>query len=299
MAIARGCIAAVDVVSESGARVRPLGPFERGRRLGDAYVIDSVLASGGMGVVYDAHDVGLRRRVAIKAPVSAKFGPALRREAEALAALRSRAFVSVYHLGREEDVDYMVMERVFGESLASQLDDARHRGDAFPLDETLHILVALARGLAEAHVVGVSQRDLKPANIMLAADRVVILDLGLSVPEVLVGADNLAAGTPEYVAPEVVMRRVTRGGGPAVDLYALGVVAYEMLAGKTPFVHASVVDTLADHLHARPLDVRYFRDGVPDELAALIDELLAKDPCDRPPNAEAVAWRLAAIAATL
>jgi serine/threonine protein kinase len=176
--------------------------------------------------------------------------------------------VTVYHLGREGSVDYMVMERIFGESLEARLDDARVRREPFPLDEALRTLVALARGLAEAHVVGVSQRDLKPANVMLAADRVVILDLGLSVPEVLVAADNLAAGTPDYVAPEVVTRSVARGGGPAVDLYALGVVAYEMLAGRTPFAHRSALHTLADHVHARPLDVRYFRDGIPDEGSA-------------------------------
>ncbi len=272
-----------------------VGPFSTGQVLAGSYQIVCRLARGGMGVVYDARDLALERRVAIKAPLSAAFGPALRREALALASIHSSAFVTVFQLGREHDVEFMVMERIFGETLKARLDDLRTRGRCVGLAEALHVLVSITAALVSAHRAGVAHRDLKPANVILTPDRVVLVDLGLFVPEVLVGPDNEVSGSPEYVAPEVLRRDVARGEGPLVDLYALGVLAFELLTGSTPFVDARPALTLRKHLRSMPPNVCALREDVPRALGDLVEQLLAKDPKRRPVSAEAVLWELLAV----
>jgi serine/threonine protein kinase len=245
-----------------------------------------------MGVVYEARDLLLARRVAIKAPLHAVHTRALRAEAQALAALHSRAFVTVHHMGRHEGVEFLVMERLFGETLEARLDDARARGRFLPLQDVLDLLIGVADALSAAHAVGIAQRDLKPANIIVSGERVVLVDLGLFVPEVLVAPENDAAGSAEYVAPEVLLRAVEKGEGPLIDLYGLGILAFELLVNVTPFASESLGVVLASQVGARVPDVSTLRADVPAELSALVSELLAKDPKERPPSAEAVLWQL-------
>jgi len=120
----------------------------------------------------------------------------------------------------------------------------------------------------------------------------VIVDFGLFVPEVLVAPDDQAAGSPEYIAPEVLLRNVERGEGPLIDLYSLGILAFELLTHTTPYVSDSLGKTLASHVIAPIPDPRVLRPDVPRELAGLVLELLAKEPQARPASAEAVLWQL-------
>lgn len=269
-----------------------VGPFSIGQVIAGAYEITRVLGVGGMGVVYEARDVALLRRVAIKTPLFAAYAAALHREAQALALIRHHAFVTVHHVGTYDGTDFMVMERLYGESLEARLDDARARHQQLPLTDVLDILIPITDALTAAHAVGIAQRDLKPANVLVCGERIVLIDLGLFVPEVLVDPDNEAAGSPEYIAPEVLLRTVERGEGPLIDLYSLGILAFELLTTTTPFAADSLGRTLANHVGAPIPDVRLLRPDVPGELAALVNELLAKEPRSRPASAEAVLWQL-------
>ncbi len=271
---------------------RSAGPFRTGDLVGDTYEITRVLGVGGMGVVYEARDRILRRLVAIKVPLIAAYAQSLRAEAQALAAIRNPAFVSVHHVGQHGDHPFMVMERLFGETLEARLDDARARGVLLSVDEVLELLVPITDALSAAHAVCIAQRDLKPANVMVCGERVVLVDFGLFVPEVLVDPANEVGGSAQYMAPEVLLHAVEKGQGPLIDLYALGVLAYELLTNTTPFVAESIGQTLARHVGAPIPDVRDVRPDVPRELACLLTELLAKDPKARPASAEAVLWQL-------
>jgi len=271
------------------------GPFHVGQIVADNYEITKVLAIGGMGAVYEARDLALLRTVAIKAPLFAAFAQAVRSEAQALTLVRSPAFVTVHHLAKHDGIEVIVMERLYGETLEARIEEARQRGRFLSMHEALDLLITIADALSCAHGVGVAQRDLKPANIMLCGERVVLFDLGLFVPEILVSPDNDAAGSAEYIAPEVLLHTVEKGGGPLIDLYALGVLAFELLTNRTPYESESIGTTLAHHVGGAIPDVRDERPEVPVALAALVTELLAKEPKDRPPSAEAVLWQLEAI----
>ena len=269
-----------------------LGSLRVGQVLAGTYELTAVLGVGGMGTVYEARDVALGRRVAVKVNKRA-YGEYLRREAQALAAVRHPGFVTVHHLGVHEDREFLVMERLFGETLHARLDDARRRNAFLPLGDVLDVLIPIADALSAAHRAGVVQRDLKPANVFLAGERVVLIDMGLFVPEVLVTPETDCGGTPEYVAPEVVYGGIAKGEAALVDLYAFGILAYELLTNVTPFADegGSVARVLSRHVAAPVPDVSAVRE-VPHPLAALVSELLAKDPHDRPPSAEAVLWQL-------
>lgn len=268
------------------------GPFQIGQIIAGSYEITGVLGLGGMGVVYDAVDQALRRRVAIKVARFPVYEDALVAEARALAALRSPSFVSVFGLTAHEGVQLVVMERLHGETLEARIEHHRGQGEVPPVIEVVEVLAQIADALSVAHTAGISQRDLKPSNVMVCGGRVVLLDLGIAVPEALVQPGATGAGTVQYIAPEVVLGEVERGLGPMIDLYALGILAYELLTNHAPFQTDSARQVLMAHLRAPRPDVRTVRPDVPDQLAALIQELMAKSPHDRPPSAEAVLWQL-------
>ncbi|CAN5861822.1 hypothetical protein BH11MYX4_BH11MYX4_57600 [soil metagenome] len=278
-------------------RAEPLnaGPFRVGDCIDESYEITRVLGVGGMGVVYEARDRVLLRLVALKVPLHASYAQALHAEAQALAAIRNPAFVTVHHMSHHEGGVFMVMERVFGDTLESRLDDARARGEQLPLDEVLDLLISVTDAISAAHAAGIAQRDLKPANILVCGERVVLIDLGLFVPEIFVSADNVASGSAEYIAPEVLLRTVAPGEGPLIDLYSLGVLAFELLTNTTPFASESLELVLARHVEAAIPDLLELRPGAPRVLGALVTELLAKEPRSRPASAEAVLWQLKAI----
>lgn len=260
-----------------------------GTVVGEVYEVRRVIGAGGMGIVYEAHDRLLNRPVALKQPLSPRAS--LKREAQALAAIRHPSMVAVYAIVRHREVELLVMELVRGTTLFEAMRKQEAAGQPWPIAEAIDVLAGITEGLAAIHASGISHRDVKPANIMLApGNRTVLMDFGLFKPEF--ERLDAIAGSPEYMAPEVCIGRVNPGDGHLVDLYALGVIAWELVAGAPPFRGASPIDTLTLQVHARVRDLAGERADVPPELAALVHELLAKRPGDRPANAEDVLARL-------
>ncbi|MFO0606470.1 MAG: protein kinase [Polyangiales bacterium] len=276
----------------------PASPrWRRGDVIGDgAYEIVGCLGRGGMGEVYEARDRKLERVVAIKALRPGFATALLHFEARALAACRHPGVATVHGLGREGAVEFLVMERIYGVTLAALIAQRAQSGTPITVLEALDLLVALTEALAAIHETGVAHRDLKPENVLVAPrGRVVIVDFGIVAPECTNDRDAPLAGTPYYMAPETIAADVSTGEGHLVDLYALGVVAFQLLTGSVPFEGDSALDVLSQHLVNTAPDVQDVRDDVPAALALLLAELLQKDPGHRPQGAEAVLWRLRAM----
>lgn len=284
--------------------------------LDDRYELLRLLGVGGMGFVYLAGQLGLGRRVAVKMLYAERTRDRtsvkrFQREAHALASLAHPGIVRVIDYG---DLDgrnpYLVMEQVLGPPLDAVL---RERG-ALPPRVAVEVATQLAEAVSAAHRGAVVHRDLKPANIHVALDatgrlQARILDFGLA-QIVAKDDDEVSAqtrltrkgvifGTPEYMAPEQVRGL---GASAATDLYALGVVLFEMLVGDPPFVASSAVRVLAQQAEkpAPPLPALPGVDeGLRQELERVVQGLLAKDPKDRPGSAEQVARALRRIAPRL
>lgn len=244
------------------------------------YRLLAPLGSGGMSVVWRGHDDLLSRPVAVKViraqPGDEAFAGRVRREATALARLSHAHIAGVYDYGEATlagvPVPYLVMELVEGDSLASVL----HRG-ALSWPTAVGIGAQVAAALATAHAHGVVHCDITPSNVMLASDGVKVIDFG-----VCASAGDRAGtpvyGTPAYLAPE------RRAGGAAVagtDVYGLGLVLYEMLAGKLPWPDGSTTELLAAHRDVPPAPLPRVR-GLPDGIAELIAACLDLDPAKRP-----------------
>jgi serine/threonine protein kinase len=270
--------------------------FAIGEVLEGKYEIRSVLGSGGMGQAFEAHDIPLNRRVAIKAPWSSIDPASIKKEAQALAAIRHTSMVAVHAIGQHRGVDYVVMERIYGVSLDAHLRRRRSAGERYGLGEGLQVLSALAEGLAAVHRAGIAHRDVKPENIMLTpGHRLVLMDFGIFVPEFELQEQSLPAGSPAYMAPETISGTLAPGAGHLVDTYALGVIAYEILSGDLPYNGATVVEVLDGHMRGAVPDVGAARPDVPKRLSTLIARLMSKEPSDRPESMDDVAYELRAI----
>lgn len=261
------------------------------------YEIRCELGAGGMGQVFEAHDLSLNRRVAIKAPWP-DLHESVKKEAQALAAIRHPSMVSVYAMGLHRGIEYVVMERLYGVGLDAYLYRRRSCGDLLQISEVVELLIAISDGLMAVHRAGITHRDIKPSNIMMApGNRVVLMDFGLFLPEFDVIKQTTVAGSPQYMAPEAISNEVQLGAGHLVDLYALGILAYEMLVGEVPFNSEEILEIWEKHLLAQIPDVRKLRPDTPPKLALLIQTLLAKEPTERSQSAEAVLWQLRSIQA--
>ena len=222
-----------------------------------------------------------------------------RREAKSTQILAHPNVIEIFDHGETTDgIPYMVMELLNGRTLAELLT-----GGVLPLARAIPILIQLARGIARAHDLGVVHRDLKPENVFICqradgSDLVKILDFGIARSRTdprLTGVGELF-GTPQYIAPE----RVSSGdAGPSVDLYALGVIFYEVTTGKLPFEASDPATFLVKHLNERPLPPRSVEPQVPAKLDALVMQLLEKDPRARPVDAHRVEQDLLALAGAL
>ena len=263
-----------------------------GARLGP-YEILSALGAGGMGEVYRARDSRLQRTVAIKilpAHVSAHPDARARfeREAHALASLSHPNICAVYDVGRHDEVDFIVMECLEGQTLAARLE----RG-GLPLDQTLKIAREIADALDKAHRRGITHRDLKPANIVLTAAGAKLLDFGLakltqasetpadmtSLPtNVAVTGEGTILGTLQYMAPEQLEGQEADA---RTDIFAFGALLYEMVTGRRAFEGKSQATLISAIMSASPRPLRELVQVTPRGLERIVERCLEKDPENR------------------
>lgn len=276
------------------AQVAPAGDvFRVGDLVGDTYEIRSLLGEGGMGQVYEAFDQRLNRIVAIKVAWPTVDATSVRKEARALAAIRHPCVIAVYAAGEHKGTEYIVMERLLGETLQTHIRRRVSAGKPFSFPDAIDILIHVAEGLAVVHKAGIAHRDVKPDNVMLApGDRTVLMDFGVFVPEFEAAQHSGASGSPAYMAPETISGTVSDGGGFLVDVYAFGVLAFELLTGELPFASATPREVLMKHLSASVPRVRDRRLDVPSGLDELVQHTMTKDPFERPQGMDEVMHRL-------
>jgi tetratricopeptide (TPR) repeat protein len=259
-----------------------IAPWAAAPRPGDEvgrFVIQRELGRGGFGLVFEAFDTHLRRAVAFKlvrpgARGRARSESLVRSEAEAVARLNHPNIVTLHDLDRCPAGPYLIFELLHGETLAERL-----RRGPLPLRDVVHVGVEVARALSHAHAADVVHRDLKPGNVFLCADGAVkVLDFGLAH---LFGRAAAKGGTPAYMAPE---QWRAEPGDARTDLFALGVLVHEMLAGALPY---RVSRDRSEALDPGPPPLLP-RSAAPAPLRALVARLLEKDPAARPPTAQVV-----------
>ncbi|MFC5665290.1 protein kinase [Kitasatospora misakiensis] len=281
------------------------------RVIGGRYHLTEKIGHGGMGQVWAGHDERLARPVAVKLlrtdlllaatggtdPTTTerlRHGDDLRRrflrECRTTAALDHPGLVTVFDAGEEGGELYLVMQRVPGVSLADLIaEDA-----PFPVERAVAVAAQLCAALAAVHAVQVVHRDLKPSNVMVREDgRTVLLDLGIATaldPEATrLTLTGVPIGSPSYMAPEQALSAAV---DPRSDLYALGCLLHEMLAGEGPFRAPTALGLLRRHVDDPPVPLRELRPEVPAALERLVLDLLAKRPEDRPADAQEVYGRL-------
>ncbi len=261
------------------------------RALAAHYEIEGELGRGGMGIVYRAKDRRLKRPVAVKLlPPELAFRGDIRsrflREAETAAGLSHPNIVPIYSVDEREGLVYFVMALVDGPTLAKRLYDEHQMG----IEDTRRFLREVADALAYAHARGVVHRDIKPDNILLDKDtgRAMVTDFGIARAVQESGdsrltATGVAIGTPAYMSPEQAAGDREIDGRS--DLYSLGIVGYQMLAGELPFNASSTPAMLIKHLSDPPPPLENKRAGIPSELAGAVMTLLEKEPSRRFPDA--------------
>ena len=259
--------------------------------------IDKELGSGSAGVAYLGTDAESGDKVAVKL-LSAEMSKdetmqkRFLREMQVMSKLKHPQIVKLYECGLHEDRFYYVMEWIDFGTLKTILM-AR---TSLPWRDAAEVALQIAEGLAHAHEHGVIHRDLKPANVFISSDgRVLLGDFGLAkdASAASLTADGLTVGTCQYMSPEQIQGRRDVSG--ALDLYALGCLIYEMVSGQLPYVSLNVIELLQKHMGAPPPDLHQVAPRCPQELATLVQELLAKSPDDRPASARIVADRLRGI----
>src|SRR3989475_5780348 len=277
------------------------------KALGSSYTIAGEIGRGGMGVVYQARDERLKRQVAVKVlPPELAFREEIRirflREAETAAQLSHPHIVPIHSVGEGSDgLVYFVMAYVDGESLAARL---KRRG-RLPPEEARRVMIETADALGAAHAVGIIHRDVKPDNILLEGSRgrVVVTDFGIAkalsstTGSATLTATGVAIGTPHYMSPEQAAGDREIDGRS--DIYSLGVVAYQMLAGELPFQAPTVPGILMKHITERAPLITDRRPGVLQDLAGRAIRALYKSPEDRWPTADALRRALEARSATM
>jgi eukaryotic-like serine/threonine-protein kinase len=268
-----------------------------GRRVGGRYELVQRIARGGMAEVWEAEDTVLTRPVAAKIllphlAADEAFVERFRREAVAAARLSHPHIVSIYDTCAGEDCEAIVMELVRGRTARDVLDD---RG-ALPVRQAVEIAAQVADALAHAHGAGLIHRDVKPGNILLSDDgRVLVADFGIAkAAETSSDLTEVGAvvGTAKYLSPEQVQGHPL---DPRSDVYSLGVVLYEMLCGRAPFVADNSTATALARLTGDPLRPRQIRAGIPRAVEDIVLKAMARRPEDRFSSAAAMRGALLAV----
>jgi eukaryotic-like serine/threonine-protein kinase len=249
------------------------------------YELQRMLAQGGMAEVWLAVDLTLDRKVAVKwlkpsLATDAVVAERFRREAIAAASLNHPNIVAVHDVFEQDGRQAVVMQLVEGKSLRQVLDTQKRLSPEL----TCHIGTCVAAALDHAHTAGFVHRDVKPGNIMMTSDgRVLLTDFGiakgLQSAEADLTSDNIMMGTAKYLSPEQVRGKKLDG---RADLYSLGLVLYECLAGRVPFLGETDADTALARLQRDPTDLTRLRATLPTKLVVAIHQLLARNPAQRP-----------------
>lgn len=264
-----------------------------GAVVAERYLVEAEIGRGGMATVYQAKDLELSEDVALKV-----FRP-LAQDEQGLSRFRQELKVSrrlihrnitrVYDMGVHQGMRYISMELLIGHSLEEL------NGSPWALRRGLDCLIQVCQGLSAAHAQGVIHRDIKPGNLFLTREGLAkIMDFGIARQRAAHGMTQVGmiVGTPEYISPEQIRGEVAR---ETSDLYALGVVAYEMFTGRKPFVHDELVPLLQMHLMSPPDPPSQHRPELPSGLEAAILTLLRKEPNERFPSARALEQALTAV----
>jgi len=275
--------------SQVGRRVPELEALQSA--LTGRYAVDRIVGEGGMATVYLAEDIKHRRKVAIKVlrpELSVALGSQrFQREIEIAARLSHPHIHPLHDSGEAAGLLYYVMPYVEGESLRDRLQRDKH----LPLSDALEIGCQVAEALNYAHTEGVVHRDVKPENILLSRGHVLVTDFGIARVAHAVGdaapltQTGLAVGTPAYMSPEQAGGQ--RDVDARCDVYALGCVLYEMLAGQPPFTGPTVESVLRQHLVLEAPPITALRPAVPSGITKVLVRALAKVPADRFPSAAA------------
>ena len=271
-----------------GARTDPAGTLE-GRIINGRYAIETRVGEGGMAYVYRATDRQTNEPVAIKVLMARLASDEesvarLKREAHLAMKLIHPNTCGLLSYGEANGLPYLVMPYLEGETLSTR----ENRVGVMAPRQALPILIQLCHGLQHAHDQGVMHRDLKPENVMLVPDvdgeRAVVMDFGLA-KERIVGSElnrltatGIVLGTPEFMSPEQI-----RGNSidHRSDIYALGVLAFELLSGELPYAGANAQETMLNHLTGKPRKLSSVVPGMPAALEQAIDRALKLEPKDR------------------
>ena len=252
------------------------------RVMAGEYRVERELARGGMGVVFEATEEHVGRRVALKVlspelGITARAAERFKREARMVAGLEHPNIVPVYRVGQLGGMLFITMKYIAGRSL----DEITALQGALPMPAVMHVLRSAARSLTYAHEHDIVHRDVKAANILIEKDgRVLMTDFGVALraSDVTLTAEGAVIGTPGYMSPEQCAgKRAT----PQSDQYSLGVVAFQLLTGTLPFKAESLPGIMHHHFFTPLPSVRLARDDIPPPLLAIVERLVAKAPADR------------------
>jgi CheY-like chemotaxis protein len=263
--------------------------FTPGTVLGNTYQIRSLITTDRTGQLFEGRDMQLDRAVAIRGSWRDTDVPSLLTEARAVARIHDPCVAQIYAHGHHQEIEYVVAERIQGAVLAEAVAALYDRGQRLAIPDVIESLTRLARGLHVLHAVGLWAPRMGSKTLLVARDgRLVLSEYALG--------QGAAEGEALCLAPEVI--NGVRGPddiartAEAIDLYALGCVAVELLVGAPPFTSETLVGLQQAHVYAPSPKLTAIREDMPRELADLVDELLAKRPHDRPASAEAVIQQL-------